>query len=158
MERVAPYKQMEGRILKMKNELEQRYKNDLANEITRLREFEVSRIRMEEAAKYRDKMEAFRTEMEQMHLEKVKELKLREQQALERIKARDMEVEKSAYEHRQKVLKDEELMRYRENDIKKTVEMELYLVKAEKDRMAKTIHDYEVKIGDMEQFKLRIEK
>lgn len=57
MERVAPYKQMEARILKMKNELEQRYKTDLANEITRLREFEVSRIRMEEAAKYRDKME-----------------------------------------------------------------------------------------------------
>lgn len=93
-----------------------------------------------------------------MHLEKVKELKLREQQALERIKGRDMEVEKSAYEHRQKVLKDEELMRYRENDIKKTVEMELYFVKAEKDRMAKTIHDYEVKIGDMEQLKLRLEK
>jgi hypothetical protein len=49
-------------------------------------------------------------------------------------------------------------MRYRENDIKKTVEMELYFVKAEKDRMAKTIHDYEVKIGDMEQLKLRLEK
>jgi hypothetical protein len=38
--------------------------------------------------------------MEQLHLDKVKELKLREQQALERIKARDMEVEKAAYEHR----------------------------------------------------------
>jgi hypothetical protein len=33
---------------------------------------------MEEAARYRDKMESFRTEMESMHLEKVKELKLRE--------------------------------------------------------------------------------
>lgn len=56
---MAPYKQMEGRLLKMKNELEQRYKVDLQNEITRLKEFEVSRIRMEEAARYRDKMEAF---------------------------------------------------------------------------------------------------
>jgi len=56
------------------------------------------------------------------------------------------------------VLKDEELMRYRENDAKKTVEMELYFVKAEKDRMAHTIHDYEVKIGDLEQLKLRLEK
>ena len=70
---------MEARILKVKNELEQRYKNDLANEVTRLREFEVSRIRMEEAARYRDKIESFRVEMEHMHLEKVKELKLREQ-------------------------------------------------------------------------------
>ena len=62
----------------MRAELEQRYKTDLANEVNRLREFEVSRIRMEEAARYRDKMEAFRVEMETLHLDKVKELKLRE--------------------------------------------------------------------------------
>lgn len=64
MERAAPYKNLEARILKVRDELEQRYKNDLANEITRLREFEVSRIRMEEAARYREKMESFRVEME----------------------------------------------------------------------------------------------
>ena len=57
MERAAPYQNLEARILKVRDELEQRYKNDLANEITRLREFEVSRIRMEEAARYREKME-----------------------------------------------------------------------------------------------------
>jgi hypothetical protein len=56
------------------------------------------------------------------------------------------------------VLKDEELMRYRETDAKKTVEMELYFVKAEKERMAHTIHDYEVKIADLESLKLRLEK
>ncbi len=75
MERAAPYKNLEARILKVRDELEQRYKHDLANEITRLREFEVSRIRMEEAARYREKMESFRVEMEQLHLDKVKELK-----------------------------------------------------------------------------------
>jgi hypothetical protein len=77
---------------------------------------------------------------------------------MDRIRSRDQEVEKAAYEHRQKVLKDEELLRYRENDAKKTVEMELYFVKAEKDRMAHTIHDYESKLGDLEQLKLRLEK
>ena len=49
-------------------------------------------------------------------------------------------------------------MRYRENDAKKTVEMELYFVKAEKDRMAHSIREYEAKIGDLEQLKLRLEK
>jgi hypothetical protein len=34
-------------------------------------------------------------------------------------------------------------LRYKEQDIKKTVEMELYLVKSEKDRMAQTIREYE---------------
>ena len=77
---------------------------------------------------------------------------------MDRIKGRDGEVEKAAYEHRQKVLKDEELMRYRENDAKKTVEMDLYFVKAEKDRMAHSIREYEAKIGDLEQLKLRLEK
>lgn len=48
------------------------------------------------------------------------------------------------------MLKDEELLRYRESDIKKTVEMELYFVKAEKDRMASSIRDYEAKIADIE--------
>jgi len=77
---------------------------------------------------------------------------------MDRIKIRDQEVEKAAYEHRQKVLKDEELMRFRENDAKKTVEMELYFVKAEKDRMAHTIREYETKISDLESLKLRLEK
>ena len=37
-------------------------------------------------------------------------------------------------------------MRYRESDVKKTVEMELLVVKNEKERMGQTIHDYEQKI------------
>jgi len=40
---------MEARILKMKAELEARYKSDLENEIRRLKEYEVSRLRMETA-------------------------------------------------------------------------------------------------------------
>ena len=122
-------------MLKFREECEARYKADLENETRRLRDFEVSRIRMEEAAKYRDKMESFRNEMDTIHLEKVKELKSREENAMDRIKARESELEKAAYTHRQSVLKEEETMRLRETDIKKTVEMELFLVKSEKDRM-----------------------
>jgi hypothetical protein len=100
-----------------------------------MKEFEVSRIRIEEAARYRDKMESFRTEMENLHLEKVKELKLREEAAIDRIRNKEREIDKAAFTHRQKVLTTEETMRLRENDVKKTVEMELMLVKNEKDRM-----------------------
>ena len=96
--------------------------------------------------------------MENLHLEKVRELKSREENAMERIRSREVELEKSAYTHRQQVLKEEENMRYRETDVKKTVEMELLIVKGEKDRMAQTIHDYESKIVELENFKLRLEK
>ena len=145
-------------MLKYKQECETRFANDLQTEIRRLKEFEVSRIRIEEAAKYRDKMEAFRQEMENLHLEKVRELKSREENAMERIRSREVELEKAAYTHRQQVLTTEENMRYRETDVKKTVEMELLIVKGEKDRMAQTIHDYEAKIVELENFKLRLEK
>ena len=47
-------------MLKYKQECEARFANDLQREVRRLKEFEVSRIRIEEASKYRDKMEAFR--------------------------------------------------------------------------------------------------
>ena len=100
MERAAPFKSLEERMLKFKQECEARYKNDLASEIRRLKEFEVSRIRIEEAARYRDKMEGFRVEMENLHLEKVKELKLREEAAMERIKGKEREIEKAAFAHR----------------------------------------------------------
>lgn len=139
IERAAPYKSLEQRMLKYKQECEARFQNDLQTEIRRLKEFEVSRIRIEEAAKYRDKMEAFRQEMENLHLDKVRELKQREENAMERIRSREAELEKSAYTHRQHVLKEEENMRYREDNVKKTVEMELYVVKSEKERMAQAI-------------------
>ena len=39
--------------------------------------------------------------MENLHLEKVRELKSREENAMERIRSREVELEKSAYTHRQ---------------------------------------------------------
>jgi len=158
MERAAPYKQMEQRINKIKHDLEARYRTDLESEVRRMKEFELSKMRMEEAAVYRDKLDNFRSEMEHLHIEKVKELKQREQAASDRLKSREQEIEKLAYEHRQKVLKDEELMRYKDADVKKTVEMELILVKNEKERMSRQIREYEQRVNDVEQLKLRLEK
>lgn len=83
---------------------------------------------------------------------------MREEAAMDRIKSKEREIEKASFTHRQKVLSAEETMRLRENDIKKTVEMELILVKNEKDRMQQAIIDYERKLSEMEQFKLRLEK
>ena len=45
-------------------------------------------------------MEGFRTEMENLHLEKVKELKMREESAMDRINGKERELEKTAYSHR----------------------------------------------------------
>lgn len=134
IERAMPFKTLEERMMKYKREMDSKYQDDLQREIQRLKDFEVSKLRMEEAQKYRNKLTEFTDEMEKLHLEKVKELKHREQETLQRIKNKEREVEHVAYEHRQKVLKDEEMLRYKEAEIKKTMEMELILVKQERDK------------------------
>ena len=53
IERMMPFKTLEERMLKYKQECEMQYKMDLESEVRRLREFEVSKIRMDEAQKYR---------------------------------------------------------------------------------------------------------
>ena len=70
-----PFKALEERMMKYKREQDQKYQDDLEREIKRRKEFEVSKIRMEEAQKYREKLNEFTDEMERLHLEKVKELK-----------------------------------------------------------------------------------
>lgn len=128
-ERAMPFKTLEERMMKYKREADAKYKSDLEKEIARLRDFEVSKIKMEEAQKYREKLNKFTEEMEALHLQNVKELKNREHETVQRIKEKERQVEQAAYEHRQKVLKDEEMVRYKDAEVKKTMEMELLLVK-----------------------------
>jgi len=56
VERMMPFKTLEERMLQFKRECEQQYRNDLESEIRRLKEFELSKIRMDEAQKYRQKL------------------------------------------------------------------------------------------------------
>ena len=113
---------------------------------------------MDEAQKYRNKLTQFTEEMEKMHLEKVKELKIREQETISRIKSKEREIETAAYEHRQKVLKDEEIMRYREAQVNKEQQMECILLKQESEKTKNLQRDYETKLSEMSNIKLKLEK
>ena len=83
---------------------------------------------------------------------------MRETETISRIKNKEREVEKVAFEHRQTVLKDEEMMRYKEAEVRKTMEMELLLVKQERDKSGTLQREYEQKIAEMSNIKLRLEK
>lgn len=138
MQRSMPFKSLEERMVRYKRECEAKYQQDLENEIRRLKEFELSKLRMDEAQKYRAKLQEYRDEMETLHQDKLRELKLRESEAWERIKNKEREMEKMSFEHRQKILRDEELVRFKEQDIKKSVEIDQTLLKEERERVQKT--------------------
>lgn len=59
-----PFKTLEERMLKYKKEVDQKAREDLESEIRRLKEFEMSKLRIEEAQKYRQKLQEYRDELE----------------------------------------------------------------------------------------------
>ena len=144
--------------MKYKRECDAKYKADLEKEIQRLKEFELSKMRIEEAQKYRKKMEQFTSELQELHLKNVRELKQRESGATSRIKEKERILEQVAYEHRQKVLKDEEMFRYKEAEVKKTVEMELLLCKQERDKTQELAREYDRKLNEMSDLRVKLEK
>lgn len=98
IERIMPFKSLEERMLKFKRECETKYKEELESEVRRLKEFEMSKLRMEEAQKYRLKLQEYRDEMESLHIDKLKELKAKEQEAWDRIKHKERDIDKLGFE------------------------------------------------------------
>ena len=153
-----PFKTLEERMLKYKKELEAKYANDLESEIRRLKDFEMSKLRIEEAQKYRQKIQEYRDELEVLQSDKLRELKLRESEAWERIKNRERDLDKQAFEQRQKMITNEEVLRSRENEMKKTLEVELHMVKTERDSLSKSQRDCELKLKDLEMHRIKMDK
>jgi hypothetical protein len=109
-----PFKTLEERMLKYKRDCDQRMREELLAEVSRVREVEMSHVRLEEAAKYRAKLQEFRNELDRMHKEKMKEIQMREKDTQDRCNQRDREIEGASYDHRQKVIQDLEMIRIKE--------------------------------------------
>jgi hypothetical protein len=56
------------------------------------------------------------------------------------------------------VLKDEEMQRYKDAEVKKTMEVELLVVKQERDKVRDIQTEYEKKLAEMRTLQLRLEK
>ena len=135
-----------------------RYKLELEEEVKRLKEFELSKLRIEEGNKYRQKLAEMREELEREKLDKVREVKARELEAWDRIKNRERELDKQAFEIRQRQMRDEEVMRARENEVRKIKEVEQLQLRQEKDMVDKLGKDLELKLKDLEKKRVQMEK
>jgi DNA repair exonuclease SbcCD ATPase subunit len=124
----------EEKLTKMKREFEARLKAEVNAEVTRVREFEVSALRLEEAERYRMKMENYRSELEQSYQEKLAKLKDRERDTIEKCKTKMKEIENASHEHRQRILKDLELVKLKEEEVmsKRQLDMESIRMTREK--------------------------
>jgi len=157
-ERIMPFKELEERMLKYKREVDAKFKTDLASEIARMREIEMSAVRLEEASKYRVKMQEYRNELEQLHQDKLQKLKQREAEVTERCKIKERELENASFEHRQRVLKDMELISIKEQEIKKGLEVRLKEVELEKTNILRMKEDYETKLKEIDRLKAKCDE
>lgn len=109
----------EEKINLFKKELEKRLKLEMNSELIRFREFEASAIRIEEANRYSQQMENYREELEKTYQERISKFRVREKLSLDQCTDKMKFIETANHDHRQKILKDFELLKMREEQLEK---------------------------------------
>ena len=140
-ERLVPLQTIEERMMKYQRECEERSRTEIQAEVARVREIEISRMRLEEAAKCRSQLDRAREELENLHLTRLKEMRAREAEMKERFATREQEIEKAAYNQRQRQIQDLEAMRARERDASRSEERGERMVALQEENLKQRMAD-----------------
>lgn len=141
---------IEERMLRYQRECDARMRNELAAEITRIREIEISAMRIEEANKYRQQLQLSRAKEEEQWRQKLDSLKERERESRERLAIREKEIEAKEFSQRQQFLKDIEQLKQRESDMQKSAKLEIQAAEIEKKSWEAKRKEVESKLKDLE--------
>ena len=76
-------------------------RDEIAREVRRIRDMEISAMRIEESSKYRDLLQKNRDENERMWKEKLESLKIREKELHERMAIKERDIEQKEFNFRQ---------------------------------------------------------
>jgi hypothetical protein len=107
----------EARFLKYKAELNKRFREELDQEVTRIRNFELANIRMDEQERSKLRMRELEEELENSYRGKMEKLREREAEVIQRVTSKMKEVETYNFQARQRVLKDYETLKAREEEL-----------------------------------------
>lgn len=147
---------LEERMLRYQRECDTRMRNELAQEISRIREIEISSLRIEEANKYRQQLQKIRTEQEDYWKHQLDALKEREREYKERLAIREKELDAKEYSQRQQLLKDMEALKRKESDLKKAIDIEIQSAKLEKQTWEHKKNETEAKLKELEILRLNL--
>ncbi|GFN84019.1 hypothetical protein PoB_001052500, partial [Plakobranchus ocellatus] len=113
----------EERLLSFQRQLEDRYNTQLKMEIARMRDAEISTIKMNEKENARKAIEQARRELERVYKDKHDALVTRERNASERLQQQTEIQERETYAQRQSILEEIEAVRQREAEVKREAEV-----------------------------------
>ncbi|XP_071498456.1 centriole and centriolar satellite protein OFD1-like [Diadema antillarum] len=125
---------VQEKLLRMRRELEAKSREEITREISRFKENELKRVELEERDKARKEIASARREMESTYQLKSDALRDREQATMERLQKHQELIEKETYAQRQSLLEELRVIRQREADLRREVEINARAAKMEEDK------------------------
>ncbi|XP_020935242.1 oral-facial-digital syndrome 1 protein isoform X4 [Sus scrofa] len=113
---------LEVKLNEYKRELEQQLRAEMCEKLKHFKDTEIAKIKMEEKRKCEKELTDFRNELERTCQAKSEALISREKMTLERIQKHQENETKEIYAQRQLLLKDIDLLRGREAELKQRIE------------------------------------
>nr|XP_045004637.1 oral-facial-digital syndrome 1 protein homolog [Jaculus jaculus] len=112
----------EAKLIDYKREIQEQLQVEMNQKLQYFREVEISKVKKEEKKKYEKELAEFRNEFERTYQAKMEALLSQEKSALESIKKQQESGSKETYAQRQILLKDIDLLRGREAELKERIE------------------------------------
>ena len=148
---------MEERMLQYQRDCEARLRLEMEHEINRIREVEIIAVRLEESGKYRKQLQSAREELESQWNTRLEQLKERDREGSGRLLLREKDLETQLYLHRQQVLRDMELLKAKEQEVKRYAQVEAQATKLEKDTWEARRLEVDAKVKELDKLRLALE-
>uniref|UniRef100_A0A8D0GE26 OFD1 centriole and centriolar satellite protein n=1 Tax=Sphenodon punctatus TaxID=8508 RepID=A0A8D0GE26_SPHPU len=131
---------LEIKLAEYRKEMEEQLQAEMSQKLQHFKEVEIAKIRMEEKAQSRKEISELCREFERTHQAKSEALNSREKNAIERLQKQQEIEAKEIYTQRQSLLKDIEMIRTREAELKQRIEA-FELTQKLQEEKNKTIED-----------------
>ena len=103
-------------------------------------------------------MQEYREEVEKNYMDKLNKLRERERATLDKCSSKMKEVESYSHEHRQRLLKDFELLKLREDEVEKQARLNEEVLKVEKMKLENMEKELKNRLKEVEDQKLQLER
>ncbi|XP_011854773.1 PREDICTED: oral-facial-digital syndrome 1 protein-like [Mandrillus leucophaeus] len=133
------FESLEIKLNEYKREIEEQLRAEICQKLKFFKDTEIAKIKMEAKKKYEKELAVFQNDFEKACQAKSEALVIREKSTLERIQKHQEIETKEIYAQRQLLLKDMDLLRGREAELKQRVEaFELYQLELKDDYIIRT--------------------
>ncbi|NWQ94724.1 OFD1 protein, partial [Burhinus bistriatus] len=116
------YESLEVKLHEYRKEIEKQLQAEMYQKLEHFKEVEIAKIKMEEKVQTQKEISELRHELERTHQAKSEALISREKNAIERLQKQQEIEAKEVYAQRQSLLKDIEVVRTREVELKQRIE------------------------------------